>query len=74
MISKVHMREYYFRSTGTRAPGSAKIPTNTDDIDPDDDADGGLSIGAIVGIVWGSLVALGTCCYICLYLYERTSR
>ena len=43
-------------SVGTRAPGSSVIPNNT--TNPQDDDKGGLSAGAIVGIVLGSLAAV----------------
>ena len=60
----VPMNEYYFNCTGTRAPGSAEIPTDTDDPNDEADDNGGLSTGAIVGIVFGSLVGLSICCKI----------
>ena len=47
-------------SSGTRAPGSANFPTNTDDDEDDGDRDG-LSSGAIAGIVLGVVAALLVC-------------
>ena len=44
-------------SAGTRAPGSGNIPTNPTNPEDDDDK-GGLSAGAIVGIVLWSLAAV----------------
>ena len=41
-----------FSSSGTRAPGSANFPKNTDDDEDDGDRDG-LSSGALAGILLG---------------------
>ena len=46
-----------FYSIGTRAPGSGNIPTNPTKPEDDDD-EGGLSAGAIVGIVLGSIAVI----------------
>ena len=44
-------------SAGTRAPGSVNIPTNPTNPEDDDDK-GGLSAGAIVGIVLGPIAVI----------------
>ena len=44
-------------SAGTRAPGSGNIPTNPTNPEDDDDK-GGLSAGAIVGIVLGPIAVI----------------
>ncbi|KAL9960923.1 hypothetical protein ACROYT_G034431 [Oculina patagonica] len=43
---------------GTRAPGSKGIPNDDDDDDDDDDGKGGISVGAIAGIVLGSIAVI----------------
>ena len=48
---------FIVHSAGTRAPGSGNIPTNPTNPEDDDDK-GGLSAGAIVGIVLWSLAAV----------------
>ena len=45
------------KSSGTKAPGSKAIPSNTDNDKPDNDKDV-LSSGAIAGIVIGAVVAV----------------
>ena len=74
----VHMHECHSHSTGTRAPGSANIPTNIDDPDDDDaddDDDGGLTWHELIfWIVWG-LICGGVCLVITGYsIWKRCLR
>ena len=48
---------FIVHSAGTRAPGSGNIPTNPTNPEDDDDK-GGLSAGAIVGIVLGPIAVI----------------
>ena len=56
-------------SAGTRAPGSGNIPTNPTNPEDDDDK-GGLSAGAIVGIVLGSIAVI----IVLAFIFVKCSR
>ena len=60
----VHIHECHSNSTGTRAPGSANIPTNIDDPDDDDDddddEDGGPTLLQFIGLILFGILCGGS--------------
>ena len=60
---------FIVHSAGTRAPGSGNIPTDPTNLEDEDDK-GGLSAGAIVGIVLGSIAVI----IVLAFIFVKCSR